>query len=150
MKISNKLATVLLATLGGLALATPPNLFECKGTDAVVGYSTSSFSGAPTFNVKTGSEDSRNYLGNQIRTQDSVVGKLVTVTKLAVPDLKVVTDTLVVPGINLTDRITEVAFDSVLIETTSRTSIAGPTLVQGLAQSSQFLPVHCTARKVFF
>jgi hypothetical protein len=69
------------------------------------------------------------FKGDAIRHSSVEIGDLLTVTVEAVPDLHVVTLTLLIPAINL--HHDEASFSTQAIITEHRTSIGGPGLVQG-------------------
>jgi hypothetical protein len=73
-------------------------------------------------------------VGEQIRTQENEIGRLVTVTLQAVEDGDSTLLTLLVPRVNLGD-MGEQAIKTIAILTTERWSIAGPSLVTGAVQS---------------
>jgi hypothetical protein len=142
------LSTLLLGSTA-FAERLGPNLYQCRGTGVTASYSTTSIAGKPVFSVQQGTTTTSRR-GDQIQTQNGHLGTLVTVTKAAVPDLNVVTLTVIVPAINLSRQTAQVTFDTYLFETTSRTSIAGPALVQGLVQRSTLQKLSCTAKRVIF
>lgn len=148
--MKEKLAALSLVMFGTITMASvAPNQFDCQGKDISVTYSTSSFVGKPMFGVTSGTR-STNAMAAEIRVQDSEVGRLVTVNTAVVPDLKSETATLVVPAIQLDKMYGEQAFDTVVIETLSRTSIAGPAPLVGQIQSSVYHAVKCVAKSVVF
>ncbi len=69
-----------------------PNLFELTG-DATISYSTSSFAGPPQFSYHD-SQFNVQVSGAEIRTADSELGKLVTVSLLKTVDVGFTTFTL--------------------------------------------------------
>lgn len=69
------------------------------------------------------------FKGDAIRRGSVEIGELLTVTLEAVPDLHVVTLTVLIPAINL--HHDEASFSTHAIITEHRTSIGGPALVQG-------------------
>lgn len=141
---------VIFASIASLAaVAASPNLIECSNKDLEVTYTTSSLDGKPTFNLKKGSEVlSRR--GKEIQTQRTVLGTLVTVTKRYIPDHSTQLVTLLVPFINLTEKVQTVEFETTLVETVAKTSFGGPSLVQGVMNPSSFDLVTCKAQQVNF
>jgi hypothetical protein len=129
-----------------------PNLFVLQGIgykyrDVQISYSTSSSSGKPLFNYKD-SKGARNFNGDEIRTQKTEIGTMVTVTLETVPDLRVVTLTLLVPAINLDGS--EKEFRTIAIRTTSKTTIGGPQLVKGALKTYEVINFKGTASSVVF
>jgi len=80
--------------------STQPNLFELAGEYTRITYSTTSITGQPQFHYQDRQRDV-NATGDGIRSQDSEIGTLVTVTLEVIPDLHTLTVTLLVPQINL-------------------------------------------------
>jgi hypothetical protein len=132
-----------------LAAPVPANLYECQGTGVTVTYAKTSIKGEPTITFQfrdrtvTGS-------GNAIQTQATVLGDLVTVVRQTVSDSFIDTLTLVAPGVNLTDRLPGVSFNTQLFSTRTRTTVGGPALVEGLIQQSESQRLVCKATLVAF
>ncbi len=105
-----------------------PNTFEFGAYSTRITYATTSISGQPLLHVENGGQ-TRDFAGAEIRRAVTEIGSLVSVTLESIPDLHVVTMTLVVPAVNLHDD--EAPFNTHAIFTTHRTSIGGPALVQG-------------------
>lgn len=123
-------------------------MFVVSGGNLTITYSTSSFTGDPQFSFKKGAQ-TKSFSGNQIRTLATEIGTLVTVDVEAVPDLKTVTFTLVIPRISLGAK-TSVTLTTIGITTTAKTSIGGPALVQGQAQSYKVADLKGKASLVVF
>jgi hypothetical protein len=142
--------------VGGVAMATidnepnQPNLFELTGeyTQIQITYSTTSITGQPQFHYQDQERD-LNVTGDDIRSLDSEIGMLITVTLEVIPDLHTLTLTLLVPQINL-DEGNESSFSTQAILTTHRTSIGGPNLVKGPLQTYEVVALEGTARLVAF
>jgi hypothetical protein len=133
-------------------LYNEPNMFVLQGIgskykDVQISYSTSSIIGQPLFNYKD-SKGTHSFSGNEIRTQKTEIGTMVTVTLESIPDLRVITLTLVVPTINLDGSARD--FKTIAIRTTSKTTIGGPRLVKGAVQSYEVIDLKGTARSVVF
>lgn len=139
-----------MAAKAKLALASQPepNLYQLKGGNLTVTYSTSSIAGTPQFSFKKGAV-TKNFSGTQIRAVPTGLSTLVTVDLDAVPDLKTVTFTLVLPRVNLGTK-TSVKIATIGITTTSKTTIGGPDLVQGQVQSYKVTDLQGTAANVLF
>ncbi len=126
-----------------------PNLFDLRGKFTHINYSTTSIAGIPQLSYrKLGT--TLNFSGDEIRVVETEIGKLVTVTIEAVPDLQTVTLTLLIPTINLPKEDTEISIDTKAIITTERTSIGGPSLVIGQLQTYRIFSLRGTASFVFF
>lgn len=125
-----------------------PNLYELACANDLVTYSTSSIDGSPRFSFQDG-DRSFSASGPEISARPTDLGTEVTVTLESIPDDRTVTLTLLIPGVNLAEE-TEASVDTVLIETTNRTSIGGPRLVNGQLQTYRTTRLHGTARIVDF
>jgi hypothetical protein len=124
-----------------------PNSFQLAGDDIAVTYDETSVTGEPQFTYRNGSREvSRR--GDEIRREETSIGTLVTVELEAVPDLKVVEVTVLIPRINLRNR--EVEFESFEIETTSHTSVGGPAMIDGPLQTYCTRALKGTARFLEF
>lgn len=113
---------------------TEPNHYTLHGKKKgfTITYSTTSITGKPLFTVMRDGE-TQSFSGDEIATSDGPLGRLVTVTIAVVPDLEVVTLTLVVPAYNLTGSDGKLTTFAVV--TRGRTSIGGPALVHGQIQT---------------
>ena len=83
-----------------MAAPSKPNLYDLHGHKLHITYSTTSIDGKPRFqyhdNVQT-----LQFSGDQIRTVDSEIGTLVTVTIRLTPDLGATSFTLLLPQVKL-------------------------------------------------
>lgn len=131
-----------------MADVAAPNLYELACADVLVTYSTSSIDGSPRFSYQD-EDSSFSASGAEIATRPTDLGTEVTVTLESIPDERTVTLTLLVPGVNLGDG-TEASIDTVLVETTNRTGIAGPASLDGQLQTYRTTRLHGTARLVTF
>jgi hypothetical protein len=127
-----------------------PNQFVLQGIghqhkDTHISYSTTSVTGKPIFNYKD-SKGAHNFTGDGIRTQKTEIGMMVTVLLEAVPDFHVITLTLLVPTINLDGSARK--FKTIAIQTTSKDTIAGESLVKGAVQSYEVMDLQGTANSV--
>lgn len=126
-----------------------PNLFELRGQFTQITYSTTSIDGTPRLSYqKLGTN--LNFSGDEIRVVETEIGNLVTVTIETVPDLRTVTLTVLIPTINLPEGDTETSIDTKAIVTTKRTSIGGPSLVEGQLQTYRVFTLRGRASFVFF
>jgi hypothetical protein len=123
-----------------------PTLYELSGYGIHVSYATSSLQGKPQFTYHDAST-AKTFSGDQIQTVDTVLGKLVTVVLLQIPDAGTTTFTLLVPTINLPPtNVANVSTEG--ITTLHRTTIAGPP--QGQTETYTVHHLHGTARFVEF
>jgi hypothetical protein len=113
-----------------------PTLYQLSGDRIQITYSTSSFAGPPLFHYHDATQ-TREFKGKEIRTVDTELGTLVTVTLNLTPDLGSTSFTLLIPhvGLGLSDSA-HIVTDG--ITTLHRTSIIGPAL-QG---QTDFYTVH--------
>jgi hypothetical protein len=81
-----------------------PNLFELSGHGVQITYSTSGIDGQPHFNYSGsyGPQDSLAFSGPEIRTQQSELGTMVSVTLMRTVDAGNTVLTLLLPSIRLT------------------------------------------------
>src|SRR5271165_1733529 len=80
--------------------AVQANLFELSGHGTSIAYSTTSIDGKPRFHYKDHNVD-LNFSGSEIRTEDSELGKLVTVSIKRTIDTGNTTATLLLPAVDL-------------------------------------------------
>lgn len=78
-----------------------PNLYQLEGDGIQITYTLSNIAGQPEFNYQDENGNSLNFTGNQIRTEQSMLGVLVTVFLLQTVDQGSTTLTLLLPGVNL-------------------------------------------------
>jgi hypothetical protein len=125
------------------------NFFTLTGKDDTqIVYSTSSSTGEPQFTYRDRTHD-RSFRGDDIAVTSSPLGMLVTVMLEAVPDLRTLTATLVLPDINLGDR-QMIQFSTVVLLTTNSTSFGGPAFVIGPRQTYQVVQLNGVAQHVEF
>lgn len=135
--IIHAIALILLMVVSGtasaqIALPVQPNMYEFTGKRVKITYSTTSIPGEPRLSYRDRTRTLQ-FKGDEIRVTPTEIGQLVTVTLEVIPDLRVVTLTLLIPAINLQSDV--VIFKTEAITTTHRTSIGGPALVKGALQS---------------
>jgi hypothetical protein len=123
-----------------------PNHFELAGGYTQITYDTTSITGQALFHYQDQERD-LNFTGDDISSQDTDIGTLVTVTLEVIPDLHTLTLTLLVPQINLPDG-NESPFSTLAILTTHHTSIGGPRLVEGPLQTYEVVTLQGTASLV--
>ena len=144
------LVALALTPTAALAQTQAANNYECTNdAGTTLNYSTTSFTGTPRFTILfDGNVVSR--AGEEIQTQRTVLGTLVTVVRSIVPDAFVDTITFVAPDVNVTAKTPEVTFKTEVFFTRTRTSIGGPGLVGGVIQSSTRRTLACTASHLDF
>jgi hypothetical protein len=83
-----------------------PNLFELSGDGVQITYSTTSFDGHPHFDFQGpyGPQENLTFTGSEIRTQQSELGTLVSVTLLRTIDAGNTVLTLLLPFVRLTGQ----------------------------------------------
>src|SRR4051794_289630 len=79
-----------------------PNLFELSGENVTVTYSTTSIGGKPQFSYKKG-RLTLNFAANQIKSEGTGIGTLVSVVIGTVPDQGTTTFSILLPAIQLGD-----------------------------------------------
>lgn len=124
-----------------------PNMFDLKGHDVRVHYSTSSIAGVPLLSFES-KDLQRSFRGDEIRVQETELGHLVSVTLELVPDLHAITFSVLIPSINLEGRECEIQTEG--IRALHRTSIAGPRLVKGQVSSYESVTLRGKAQSVVF
>ncbi len=124
-----------------------PNLYELSGEGLHITYSTTSFGGVPMFTYQDGSQ-SKQFTGSQIRTVQTEIGTLVTVTTFLTVDSGSTTFTLLIPTVNLRSS-DSVAISTDGIQTVHRFLVIGPPL-QGQTELYTVYPLTGTASFVFF
>lgn len=105
----------------------PANLFELSGDDIQVTYAASSFTGRPLFSYRDSSSN-RQFSGEEIRSVQSEIGELLTVTLEEIPDLRTVTFTLILPVVTVLPASVGTHIQVPGITTTTHTTIVGPPL----------------------
>lgn len=122
-----------------------PNLFELRGQDVSVSYSTSSISGQPLFQYKDSNREV-NRSGDEIRRVETEIGTLVTITLVMTIDTGSTDFSVLIPRIRLPSS-NEARVATVGITTVNRLSfLPGPTQLQVYST----VRLNGTARFVFF
>ncbi|WP_207714036.1 DUF6174 domain-containing protein [Scytonema sp. UIC 10036] len=101
------------------------NVFELSGASVEVSYSDTSVLGGPRLNYRDNNIN-RTFIGEEIRVQETELGQLITVTLEAIPDLRTVTFTLILPLVKPSTASERVRIQVPGITTTTQTTIAGP------------------------
>lgn len=123
------------------------NLFELSGDGIQVTYSSTSIAGTPLFSYRDGNIN-RLFSDKEIHSVQTELGELLTVTLEQIPDLRIVTFTLILPVVNVLPGSAGTHIRVPGITTTTHSSIAGPVLgpqktysivnLQGTAQAAIF------------
>jgi hypothetical protein len=119
-----------------------------NGFDKVV-YETSSFIGQPTLTLTLGSPTSpaRQFSGSQIRSVDTEIGTVVTVTTHLTIDAGSTSFSILIPAITLSSISDRVAFATEAIVTSHSGPIPVPKA--GVHETYQFIPMKGEASFVF-
>lgn len=123
-----------------------PNLYELTGTRLKVTYSSSSIAGKPLMTIRQGRKDQQ-FTGNEIKTDKTQIGQLITVTTETQPDRKTVLFSVLLPDVNLPDSL-KANIKTEAVITTIKTTIAGPG--KGQVQTYKTVLLSGTARSVDF
>ncbi len=125
------------------------NLFELHSFTLKISYSASSLDGKPLLSYHKGSTNLQ-FRGNQLRQKQTEIGLLITVTLKMMPDARTTYFTVIIPQVNIPDEREDVHVTVKAIETTSKTTIGGPDLVQGQVQTYKVYSLRGTAKSVLF
>lgn len=129
--------------------ARKANLFELhRGTTAIT-YSASGIDGRARLHFEDG-ERQLDFVGDEIGTMDSLIGKQLTVELSHMPDGETRVLTVLLPQVNLAEGKTDARCKGLVVFTTVRSSIGGPNLVKGQVQSYSAKVFRGTARAVDF
>jgi hypothetical protein len=125
-----------------------PNRYVLQSNDGKtkVDYETSSFIGQPVFNLTEGPGPIRHFSGSQIRTVDTEIGTLVSVTTHLTVDTGSTSLSVLIPAITLASISDHKAFTTEAIVT----SHTGPNSVPstGVHEKYQFIPMKGEANFV--
>ena len=125
-----------------------PNRYVLQSDDGriKVDYETSSFIGQPTFNLTQGPGPIRHFTGSQIRTRNTEIGTIVTVTTQLTIDTGSTSFSVLIPAISLTGITDRQTFTTEAIVT----SHSGPNSVPvtGVHEKYQFIPLKGEASLV--
>ncbi len=108
----------------GVTLASS---YELSSRNVQVNFATSGILGGPSLFYKDAGQQ-RRFGADDIRFQDTELGQLVTVILEAIPDLRTVTFTLIVPPVRVPEPHEGIAVKLAGILTTTHTTIFGPSL----------------------
>jgi len=122
-----------------------PNRFILQSSDGKtkVDYETTSFIGQPVLNLTEGAGPIRHFAGSQIRTLNTEIGILVSVTTQITIDTGSTSFSVLIPAITLTATADQKKFSTDAIVT----SHSGPNSVPavGVHETYQFIPMKGTA-----
>lgn len=104
---------------------TRANLFELSSNSIHVTFSGTSILGGPILSYRD-DQFSRSFRGEEIRLQDTELGQLITVTLEAIPDLRTVTFSLVLPIVTVMPQSAGIRIKVPGLTITNPTTIAGP------------------------
>ena len=127
-----------------------PNRYVLQSHDGKtkVDYETASFFGQPTLNLTEGTGPVRHFSGSQIRTLNSEIGTLVTVTTRMTIDAGATSFSVLIPAVTLTAILDHqrIATDAIV------TTHSGPNSVPatGVHETYHFIPLTGDARFVLF
>jgi hypothetical protein len=131
-----------------VAKTKAPNQFELRGGGARITWTVAGIDGEPHLTYDEG-ERHETFGRDDLRVFKSVMGRLVTAPLEMVPDAYTLTLTLVVPQVNLSDRL-EQQVRTIAILTTEHSPFGGPGLFKGQLQSYKILRLTGRARAVEF
>jgi len=129
-----------------MASKITPNLFELSGENVTVTYSTTSVDGKPRFSYKKG-RVTLDFQGNQIKSEGTGIGTLVSVVIATVTDQVITTFSILLPEIRLGES-RRASFRTIGITTRSKTTIAGPPL--GAQQTYKVIDLQGSSKRVDF
>lgn len=112
-------------------------------------YSTTGFTGQPQLSYRDAQRGDLTFTGEEIRTQNTEVGQLVSVTLQPSIDRGNVLFTLLLPSFTIHSRPGMVSFNTEGVLTTQHLAVDNPTL-KGPNETYQFVPLHGTAEAVEF
>lgn len=124
------------------AQAPQPNLYEVRGQGVSISYSTSSVDGTQQFNYRD-QDRTVSRSGDEIRTEETEIAKLVTINVEDVQEAREVTATLVLPRIFLDEPTADTPVATIGVLATSRPA-------DGQMRTYRALELTGTARLVAF
>lgn len=124
-----------------------PNQYDLQGPGITVSYSVSSFGGQPQLTVKK-NRQTLNFSGDEIRTVNTPIGDLVTVTIAKTVDSSFTTLSLLLPATELSTATSKQVVRTIGLTTVHKTTIAGPP--KGQQETYKTVALRGTARQVVF
>jgi hypothetical protein len=127
-----------------------PNRFTLQSCDGVtkVEYETTSFIGQPFLNLTEGSGPTRHFTGSQIRTQNTEIGTLITVTTNVTVDSGSTSFTVLIPSIGLSSVSDQETFATEAVVTFHSGPLSGPQA--GVHETYRFMPMNGEAQFLLF
>jgi len=125
----------------------PANLFELSDQDIQVTYFASSIGGDPMFSYRDHNFNCQ-FSGDEIRSEQTEIGQLLTVILERVLDLRTVTFSLFLPRVNVLRGSLGTHIQLIGITTTTHTSITGHVL--GAEKTYSAVTLNGTAQAVSF
>jgi hypothetical protein len=104
---------------------TRANIFEFFGEAIQVSYASRNVLGGPRLSYRD-PQRSLTFQGDDIRSQETELGELITVTLEAIPDLRTVTFTVMLPIVTVLPESSGLYIRVPGVTTTTPTTIAGP------------------------
>ncbi|MEM9089621.1 MAG: hypothetical protein AAGC93_12850 [Cyanobacteria bacterium P01_F01_bin.53] len=104
---------------------TQANLFELAGDFVQVSFGSTNILGGPTLSYRD-QTTSQAFRGNAIAIEETVLGQEITVTLENVPDLRIVTFTLVLPEVTVMQQSAGTCIQTFGVKVANPMSIAGP------------------------
>lgn len=133
-----------------VAALVDPNDFQLTGDGVTISYSTTSFAGTSQLHYKDATRE-RNFSGDEITSQDSPAGTLVSVTLEPNNDAREIKLTLIIPIIKLRSAEERLKFTTFAIETTDRSqSFVPPPGPAGVLQTYRVHKLQGAARHLVF
>ncbi|ETX08490.1 MAG: hypothetical protein ETSY2_05130 [Candidatus Entotheonella gemina] len=118
-------ATVASESTERLQGLVEANMFELDSGKIQVSYSATTIAGVPSLTYRDRNQQ-QTFQGNAIHIEDTSIGQLVSVTLEHIPDLRIVTFTLILPAVYVMPVSMGVSVKVPGITTTTFQSIAGP------------------------
>lgn len=125
------------------------NNFQLQNASLKITYTASSIDGKPTLQHQKGGK-TLNFRGDQIKIEETEIGQLISVTLEYNPDLSTIVFSLLLPTVNVQKNAPRSVISVKALETTIKTSIAGPALVKGPVQLYKMVSLKGTASAVVF
>jgi hypothetical protein len=102
-----------------------PNHYNLSDRRLKISYSTSGIQGQPSLSYQDGHQ-TLNFHGDQVRTVDTEIGTLVSVTIHVTVDVGSTTFTVLIPSINLAKAGAQERFETAGIKTAHKTPLVQP------------------------
>jgi hypothetical protein len=126
-------------------MALQPNHYQLKGGDITVTYLLDGFHNVPTLSYSDG-QQTKEFSGAEIRTLDTEIGTLVSVTTFITIDTGATSFSVLLPAIELADRAHPQHFRTVGISTRHKGPDSFP--LTGVRETYEIIHMHGTASSV--